>query len=161
MNRATLFFSLGQHAALNAISASLLGCEKFFAFLNDLYVVCQPHRVLDVHQLMSTKLWAHIQDQSSPWDLPKGMQTFAGNGNIVEPQSKGVERRPVFANSTARSRCVGDTFGSRRFCEISPRIRARRAGPDSITSIVPGRARTPECFTMSSWSSLGEVDRRN
>ena len=181
-----------------------------------------------------------FQDQSSPWEdknmesrrnLPEGMRTFAGNGNIVEPQSKGVERRPVFANSTAKSRCVGDTFGSRRFCEISPRICARRAGralgphssraqsagsmvvvvilrgdtrqlcladseagvgnglrrfprpgnlevhdpdfghprrkcargfsPDSITSIVHGRARTPECYTMSSWSSLGELGRRN
>ena len=54
-----LLFSLGQHAALNAISASLLGGEKLFAFHDDLYVACQPHRVLDVHQLMSTKLWAH------------------------------------------------------------------------------------------------------
>ena len=56
------------------------------------------------------------------------MRAFAGNGNIAEPKSKGVERRPDFANSTARPRCVGDTFGSRRFCEISPRICARRAG---------------------------------
>ena len=42
---------------------------------------------------------------------------------IVEESAQrdaGVERRPDFANSTARSRCVGDTFGSRRFCEISP-----------------------------------------
>ena len=38
---------------------------------------------------------------------------------------------------------------------------ARGFSPDSITSIVHGRARTPECFTMSSWSSLGEQGRRN
>ena len=93
---------------------------------------CVGRASIDEHQVVGT-----FQDQSSPWEdknlesrrnLPKGMRTFAGNGNIVEPQSKGVERRPVFANSTARSRCVGDTFGSRRFCEISPRICARRAG---------------------------------
>ena len=227
MNRATpLLFSLGQHAALNAISASLLRG----------YVVCQPHRVLDVHHLMSTKLWAHSKislhrGKTKIWrNLPKGMRAFAGNGNIAEPKSKGVERRPDFANSTARPRCVGTPLGHADFVRshlesvreeqdvlldripVVPNLQAawlllshcaatranfvlrtvrpelamdyavshdraiwrcmtqilgihaecaRTFPPDSSISIVHGRAQTPECFTMSSWSPLGELGGRN
>ena len=46
-----LLFCLGQHLALVAVSASLKGGQKLFAFLDDLYIVCRPERVGAVHAL--------------------------------------------------------------------------------------------------------------
>ena len=39
-----LLFSLGQHSALDAEEG-----ERLFAFLDDLYVLCDPGRVAEVH----------------------------------------------------------------------------------------------------------------
>ena len=38
-----MLFCLGQHGALRAIAERLLPGEKLFAYLDDLYVVCQPN----------------------------------------------------------------------------------------------------------------------
>ena len=35
--------------------------EKLFAFLDDIYVVCDPDRVGDVHQLLQRELWVHAR----------------------------------------------------------------------------------------------------
>ena len=40
-----LLFSLGQHAALQAVQDQLLEGERLFAFLGDIYVVTKPERV--------------------------------------------------------------------------------------------------------------------
>ena len=40
-----MLFSLGQHRALEAIAEQLQENEKLFAFLDDIYVVCDPDRV--------------------------------------------------------------------------------------------------------------------
>ena len=40
-----LLFSLGQHAALQAVQDQLLEGERLFAFLDDIYVVTTPERV--------------------------------------------------------------------------------------------------------------------
>ena len=37
-----LLFSLGQHAALNAVASRLEEGERLFAFLDDLCVLCDP-----------------------------------------------------------------------------------------------------------------------
>ena len=54
-------FSLGQHQALEAVARRLLPTEQLFAFLDDLYVVCQPGRVVDVHHIIAVELWSHAK----------------------------------------------------------------------------------------------------
>ena len=55
-----LLFSLGQHAAL-AANARLEGGKRLFAYLDDIYVICSPRRVLEVHRVLQEELWAHAR----------------------------------------------------------------------------------------------------
>ena len=52
-----LLFSLGQHAALEDVSRSLVLGEHLFAFLDDVYVVSKPERVGRIHDLLGAALW--------------------------------------------------------------------------------------------------------
>ena len=54
-----LLFSLGQHAALSAVASRLEKGERLFAFLDDLYVLCDPTRVLDVYAILQQELSRH------------------------------------------------------------------------------------------------------
>ena len=62
-----LLFSLGQHSAMLGINAGLAEGESLFAFLDDLYVLCSPERVKEVHSLIKQQLWsvANIQVHQS------------------------------------------------------------------------------------------------
>ena len=57
------FLHWGQHAALEEVQARLLEGEKLFAYLDDMYIICQPDRVADVHAILEEELFnhAHIQ----------------------------------------------------------------------------------------------------
>ena len=56
-------FALGLHQALVAVQAGLLPSERLFAFLDDIYVVCSPDRVADVHASLQAELWRHARTQ--------------------------------------------------------------------------------------------------
>ena len=45
-------YSLGQHAALEAVQRQLQEGEHLFAFLDDVYVLCQPERVRVLFDLL-------------------------------------------------------------------------------------------------------------
>ena len=53
-----LLFSLGQHRALLAVNARLIEGESLFAFLDDLYVLCSPERIGEVHKVILQELWS-------------------------------------------------------------------------------------------------------
>ena len=53
-----LLFSLEQHRALLAVNARLVEGESVFAFLDDLYVLCSPERVGEVHKVIQQELWS-------------------------------------------------------------------------------------------------------
>ena len=52
-------YAIGQHRALFAIRDQLLTTERLLAFLGDLYVLCSPHHVADVHIVLQQALWEH------------------------------------------------------------------------------------------------------
>ena len=56
-------FALGLHVALVAVQAGLLPSERLFAFLDDIFVVCSPDRVADVHASLQAELWRHARIQ--------------------------------------------------------------------------------------------------
>ena len=57
----SMLFYLGQHAALASVRKELFEGEQLFAFLDDLHVVCKPERVVEVHGILSQKLWEHAR----------------------------------------------------------------------------------------------------
>ena len=56
-----LLFALGLHRAAAAVQGKLLPSEKVFAFLDDVHVICSPHRVLEVHRILEEELRSHAQ----------------------------------------------------------------------------------------------------
>ena len=54
-----LLFSLGQHAALQAVRRRLQVGERLFAFLDDIYVTTVPERVGIVHNVLEQELYRH------------------------------------------------------------------------------------------------------
>ena len=52
-----LLFCIGQHPALAAVAKELREGEKLFAYQDDLYIICQPDRVGEVHALLQKHLW--------------------------------------------------------------------------------------------------------
>ena len=56
-----LLFSLAIHNALKDVQGHLESCELLFAFLNDVYVVCLPHLVRSIFNLLGDRLSAGIR----------------------------------------------------------------------------------------------------
>ena len=52
-------FSLGQHPAFEAVQSQLLEGETICAFLDDVYAVCCPDRVVPIFNLFQRELWIH------------------------------------------------------------------------------------------------------
>ena len=58
-----VLFALGQHNALVTLQLRLTPQERLFAFLDDIYVVCSPDRVLPIFQALEVELWVHSRIQ--------------------------------------------------------------------------------------------------
>ena len=91
-----LLFCLGQNDALKAVQASLRPSERLFAFLDDIYIVCKPDRVDDVHTLLESALWDHAR-----------IQVHVGKTKVyragVRPEAcDRLERRAPLATQEAR-----------------------------------------------------------
>ena len=89
-----LLFSLGQHAALMAVQRQLAAHEKVFAFLDDVYVVTSPDRVLAVYTILQAELWRHsrirVHDgKTQVWNAsglrPDGCDILDRAGRAVNP----------------------------------------------------------------------------
>ena len=52
-------FSIGQHPALVAVQALLKEGEFIFAYLDDIYVLCDPGRVTEIFMLVVAELKRH------------------------------------------------------------------------------------------------------
>ena len=87
-----LLFCLAKHAALEAASARLEAGEHLFAFLDDLYLVCRPDRVGDVHTFrwrscspmptsVSTKVWNRDGEE------PEDCNALHAAASLVDPNA--------------------------------------------------------------------------
>ena len=88
-----LLFSLGQQWALRAIAGQLKDGERLFAFLDDLYVSCQPARVAEIHRVMRIELWTHSKisihhGKTKLWNkvgiLPSGVEELQHLASSVD-----------------------------------------------------------------------------
>ena len=95
-----LLFSLGQHAALEAVRARLLPGERLFAFLDDIYATSGPERTAEIYAIIVEELWRHARirvniGKTQVWNsggaTPRGLETLgrrawrgAGSGPVGE-----------------------------------------------------------------------------
>ena len=58
-----MLFSLGQHAALQAVSDRLRDGdgEKMLAFLDEVFVVTNPDRIVEANSILQEELWRHAR----------------------------------------------------------------------------------------------------
>ena len=115
-----LLFSLGQHAALAAANARLQDGERLFAYLDDIYVICSPRRVLEVHRVLQEELWAHarIRIQNGKTQLwnrggsePAGVAEFTFAARLVEPDAVVWKSDPELPLSQSGLRVLGAPIG--------------------------------------------------
>ncbi len=55
------FFSLAQHPALHEVQRA---GEAIFAFLDDLYIICEPDRVSTLFELVREALFRHGENEA-------------------------------------------------------------------------------------------------
>ena len=104
-----LLFSLGMKRALVTVKSKLKEGQKFFAFLDGVYVIWTPKRVLDVFQLLQTELHNRVSisikttpkfgigEDMSQWEPPS---TAAARREYQRPLSGAG---PIPASYRARS----------------------------------------------------------
>ena len=89
-------FALGLHRALTAVRGRLLPSEKVFAFLDDFCVICSPHRVLEVHQILEEELRNHAQislhhGKTQAWNRagvqPRGIDILTRAARSMRPDA--------------------------------------------------------------------------
>ena len=84
--------ALGQHAALTQVNATLRQGEMLFAYLDDIYVLCDPSRVADIFLLVKQSLF-----RSAGIQVNLG-KTKVWNSAAIKPEdfrhhwSRGVDR---------------------------------------------------------------------
>ena len=96
-----LLFSLGQHSALDAVISRLQEGERLFAFLDDLYVLCDPGRVAEVHSILEEELWRHKSTRAR--------RRFGTRVDLF--QLVGKTSKPVLACWTPTQSC-GEAMGT-------------------------------------------------
>ena len=114
-----LLFSLAMHPSLVSTGDLLREGEKLFAFLDDVYLICKPERVLEVFRLIENALWIHSRisvhcGKTQLWNrsgtTPRGCVDLTSPG--FEPRCSRVARRPLFASRATGCRRVGISSGA-------------------------------------------------
>ena len=120
-----LLFCLGQNDALKAVQASLRPSERLFAFLDDIYIVCKPDRVDDVHTLLENALWDHARIQvhvgktkvyNRAGVCPEACDRLERRARLAT-QGAGVERRPRRESGGAWNQSSWHSVGPPNVCD--------------------------------------------
>ena len=121
--------SLGQHGALEAIAGRLLPSERLFAFLDDLYIVCRPERVVDVYNIVDVELWNHAkiqihQGKTQVWNQsgvePRGIETLQAAAQLRDPNAVVWRGDTTLPEAEQGMKILWHTFGSPTIRAIFP-----------------------------------------
>ena len=91
-----MLYALGQHGSLVATQERMIGNEKVFAYLDDVYLASGPRRVEQVQSIVSEELHnrAHIEvhhGQTQVWNrsgvLPSGIEALTRAARVVKPDA--------------------------------------------------------------------------
>ena len=115
-----LLFSLGQHAALRAVQRQLLPGELVFAYLDDIYVITTPDRVLAVYNLLQAELWRHARirvhdGKTQVWNKfgmrPRGCDTIDRAARATNPEFTTVWRGSALPTDCQGIKVLGCPLG--------------------------------------------------
>ena len=91
-----MLYALGQHGSLAATQERMIGNEKVFAYLDDVYLASGPGRVEQVQSIVSEELHnrAHIEvhhGKTQVWNrsgvLPSGIEALTRAARVVKPDA--------------------------------------------------------------------------
>ena len=143
-----LFFSLGQQRALRAIAGELQAGGRLFAFLDDLYVSCQPARVAAVHRSMRIELWRHSKisvhhGKTKLWNkagiLPSGVEELQQLSSSVDEDAVVWRGNPQLQTSRQGIKILGTPIGHEDF--VRTQLMARRTDHDVLLERIPCHSR--------------------
>ena len=142
-----LLFCLAIHNALLEVQESLLPGEHLFAFLDDIYVLCQPQRTREVYNILAERLFARAGIQ-----LHAGKTRTWNKAGICPPRMEDLG--PDVWNPEG-IKILGTPVGSDVFVEEFSRVRvqeetklweASRVGPRCAVCVAD--------FVAVRWTSL-------
>ena len=108
-----MLFSLGQHAALEAIKRRSRDHEKLFAFLHDLTVVCHPDKVRDVMNIISQELQAHAHISIHH----EGVEELTRRARLVKPDAVVWKGDHTLLRQQQGIRVLGAPLGSAEYVQ--------------------------------------------
>ena len=123
-------FSLDLHAALCAVNRRLLPNERLLAFLDDIYALCRPERVSDVHVALQEELWAHSriqvhQRKTQLWNRlgspPSGWQALTAAARISDPEAVVWRGDPSLLLAEQGVKVLGTPLGHTEFLKAQLR----------------------------------------
>ena len=88
-------FSLAMHPSLVS-TGDLREGEQFFAFLDDVYLICKPERLLEVFRLIENALWIHSRSsvhcgKTQLWNrsgtTPRGCEDLTRAARALNPDA--------------------------------------------------------------------------
>ena len=91
-----LLFALGLRRALSAVQARLSEDEKVFAYLDDIYAICAPERVLEVHCIFEVEIFSRTQirlhhGKTQVWNrggvTPVGVEFWTRAARAIRPEA--------------------------------------------------------------------------
>ena len=139
-----LLFSLGQHRSLDSISGRLRAGEKIMAYLDDVYVVCAPHRVRAVTQIVEEELFRHAHisvhhGKTQVWNRggvePSGIVELTRAAQSVNPTAVVWKSDPRLPLNERGLRVLGCPIGSPEF--VAARLNAKSEEQRSLFQRIP------------------------
>ena len=144
-------YALGQHAALSQVSATLREGEMIFAYLDDIYVLCDPDRAAEIFLQVQHAIFHQAGIQVNIG------QTKVWNGAAVKPTNMhiiGAEVRKGEGLEEKRGLMVlGVPVGQNAFVQ---KWLADKEGPICNCSPESQRCRTHRARGCSSWCVLDQ-----
>ena len=114
-----MLYALGQHPALVDLEQSLQADEKIYAFLDDIYITCQPHRVRVLFDLLCACFWNHSRirvhhGKTRIWN--RGGTAPANCSDLVDSQGRQAWRGdPSLPSHEQGIKILGTPLGHRDF----------------------------------------------
>ena len=139
-----LLVSLGQHRSLDSISGMLRAGEKIMAYLDDVYVVCAPHRVRAVTQIVEEELFRHAHisvhhGKTQVWNRggvePSGIVELTRAAQSVNPTAVVWKSFPRLPLNERGLRVLGCPIGSLEF--VAARLNAKSEEQRSLFQRIP------------------------
>ena len=132
-------YSLAQHGALQEVQAQLLDGEAVFAYLDDIYVVAAPERIMELYDAVDRALWERARVQ-----LNRGKTRIWNSAGEEPPCIEGLQREisdPVWVGDWALPRhqqgltVLGTPLGADAF--VQHQLRLKREAQDCLLQRIP------------------------